>query len=375
MYGDENQTVASTQKETDRKCPACGGTMDYDPVSKKLKCPYCDYEEEIQVEEENFVAKEIDFSQAEDEALSNWGTQTKIVICKNCGAETVYDAHETAGECPYCGSNQVMEQTDENTMAPSGVIPFQMDAKKASDLFRSWIKGKFFCPKKAKESAKADSFKGIYIPFWTFDADTDSSYHGEYGKDRQVQKDGKKVTETDWYSTSGYYEESFDDVLVCGSSNQNEGAMRALEPYDTTKAVAYKPEYLAGFMAERYSIKVKSAWETAKERIRSMIRSNVESKIRREHNADHTRNVTVNPNYRNITFKYLLLPVWISSYTYQGKVYQFRINGQTGRVSGSTPISWIKVALVVGIIALILAFFLFGQDADAAVRAAVQAGI
>lgn len=363
--------IAATKRETDKKCPYCGGVMDFNPETGNLACPYCGHEEAIEVKQKNFVAKELDFDLAEEVASVDWGTATKTVRCKACGAETVYDVNEIANECPYCGSNQVMEERGEHTMAPSGIVVFRISAKEASERFRNWIGKKFFCPKLAKQSARPKAFKGLYIPFWTFDANTASDYTGEYGIDHQERdKDGKMRTRTVWRHTRGRYNQSFDDVLVCGSTKQDEAMLKKLEPFDTKKTVAYKPEYMAGFMAERYTVKMKTAWEKAKGIIKNIIWSSVSDKIRREHLADHTRNVRVNTEFRDITYKYLLLPVWISSFQYKGRVYHFMVNGQTGEVSGKTPISWVKVAFVAVTAAIILTL-IFGwasMDAEAAME-------
>lgn len=359
----------STEQETDKKCPACGGVMDFNPAKNNMTCPYCGYEEAIEVQTQSFVAEELDFMQAENDDSCDWGTATRTVHCKACGAETVYDFNHIANECPYCGSNQIMEQeTNVKVMAPGGVVPFQLDSKSAASRFKSWIKGQFFCPKQAKESAKPNSFTGMYLPFWTFDSKTSSSYTGQYGIVTQRRtKDGKTVSETHWRNTSGHYSRFFDDILVCGSTRQNEQMLGKIEPFDTSKVVEYKPEYLAGFTAERYSIKVKEAWNTAKEKIAVLLKRDVESKIEREHATSLTRFIQVNTTHKNVTYKYILLPVWISSFKYNGKIYHFMINGQTGKVSGQAPISWVKVALT---ILAVIAFFLLIHtvlNADAAV--------
>lgn len=346
---------AITNEETDKKCEACGGVMDFDPATGNLKCPYCGNEKVIDRQEEKKVVEELDFSQVATASSCNWGTKTKTVICKFCGAETVYDANDMANECPYCGSNQVMEDHDKDTMAPGGVVPFCIDSKKAAELFKSWIGKKFFCPKLAKESAKPKSFKGLYIPYWTFDSETTTNYRAEFGIDRQVRdKDGNTTTKTDWYPTHGIYQEFFDDTLVCGSTKQDRWMLEGLEPFQTEKAVEYKPEYIAGFVAERYSLDVKSAWEKAKEKIKTILGGRIREKIRKEKNADGVRNLNLNVDYQKVTYKYLLLPVWISAFKYKDKIYQFMVNGQTGKVTGKTPISWIKVAItVVAIIAIV----------------------
>ena len=356
-YGMEPE-ITKTNEATDKKCDSCGGVMDFNPATGTLKCPYCGFEKQIEVNEQSPGVEELDFSKVTDSTCCDWGTKTRTVICKSCGAETVYDANDMANECPYCGSNQVMEEGDKDTMAPGGVVPFALDAKKAAELFKAWIGKKFFCPKLAKESAKPKSFKGLYIPYWTFDSNTTTNYRGEYGIDRQVEdKDGNTKTVTDWYPTRGTHEEFFDDTLVCGSTKQDTRMLQGLEPFHTDKAVAYKAEYMAGFVAERYSLDVKNAWEKAKEKIKNILRGHIHEKIKDEKMADDVRNLSLNVNYRDITYKYLLLPVWISAFQYKDKVYQFMVNGQTGKVTGRTPISWIKVgitaAAVIAIIALI----------------------
>ncbi len=366
--------TTDTEQNTDKKCPSCGGVMDYNPAANNMSCPYCGYEEEIEITGEPFVAQELDFDTAENDDACDWGTATRTVYCKACGAETVYDFNDIASECPYCGSNQILEQeTVAKVMAPGGVVPFQLDAKSAASRFKSWISRQFFCPKQAKESAKPKSFKGVYLPYWTFDSWTHSSYSGQYGVVRHRRtRDGKTVTTTDWYSTGGHYSKFFDDVLVCGSNRQDTARLTQIEPFDTGKVVEYKPEYLAGFTAERYTIQVKNAWETVKDKIANLLKRDIESKIEREHGTTLTRFISVNTSHQNITYKYILLPVWISSFKYGGKVYHFVINGQTGKVSGQTPISWPKVILTV--LALIAFFLLihFALNADAAVIAQAE---
>ena len=367
----ENMTQASTLKETDKKCPQCGGVMDFDPNIGGMACPYCGYEEEI-VQDEAGSAAELDFESAEKTENCDWGAQKKQIICKSCGAETIYDALDVANECPYCGSNQVMEANDENTIAPGGVVPFAITNEVASANFKQWIGKKFFCPKLAKQSAEPDAFTGIYLPYWTFDTDTFSRYSGKYGKDRTVkEKDSQGNTTTrtvtDWHRTSGTYKLAIDDELVQGSERHNSAILKGLEPFETAKNVPYKPEYVAGFAAERYSVGLKAAWEKAKNSISGKIKSNITSKIYDECNADHVKDVKVSTTYSKITYKYLMLPIWCSSFKYNDKVYQLMVNGQTGKVYGKTPISVGKVILVIAIVLVILFIIFCGAGAIGAI--------
>ncbi|MCR4649185.1 MAG: hypothetical protein K5776_08925 [Lachnospiraceae bacterium] len=365
MNENVNMTQASTIKETDKKCPKCGGVMDFDPNIGGMACPYCGYEEEI-VNDEAATTAELDFESAEKTENCNWGAAKKQIICKSCGAETIYDALDVANECPYCGSNQVMEANDENTIAPGGVVPFAISNEQASANFKAWIGKKFFCPKLAKQSAQPDAFTGIYLPYWTFDTDTFSRYSGKYGIDREVSStdsDGNTTTSTvtDWHRTSGTYQVAFDDELVQGSERHDSAMLKGLEPFETAKNVPYKPEYVAGFVAERYSVGLKSAWEKAKNSIMGKIKSNISSKIRSDYNADHVKDLKVSTTYSKITYKYLMLPIWCSSFKYNNKVYQFMVNGQTGKVYGKTPVSVGKIILVIVIIAVILSIIFCGS--------------
>lgn len=355
----EKINYAETKDETDKKCPQCGGVMDYNPSTGGLKCPYCDYEEEIKKSESApEKAKELDFLSAEKTANKNWGVETKTVICEACGAESVYDSLQTAAVCPFCGSNQVMETHDKETIAPGGVVPFKISDKEASNLFQGWIKKKWFCPKLAKDSARPKRFQGIYLPYWTFDTDTYSEYTGDYGIDHVTRdSDGNSHVHTNWHYTSGSHHEFINDELVLASSNHDASMLHKLEPFDTENNKTYKPEYIAGFVAERYSLGLKEAWKHAMKQIKEKLRENITNKILHRHNADHVRNVQVQTDFKNITYKYLLLPIWISSFKYKDKIYQFMINGQTGKVAGKTPLSVPKVTItVLGIIALIILF-------------------
>lgn len=340
--------IADTKKETDRKCPQCGGVMDFDPREGKLHCPYCDYLEEIlSEEEEETSAEELDFWAAEQTGNCDWGIEKKTVLCKACGGEMVYDALEIAGECPYCGSNQVMEEKAENTLAPGGVCVFRLDAKQAAEKFKHWIKKRWFCPKEAKETAKPKDFKGIYLPYWTFDTDTTTTYSAEYGIRRQKRRKNETVTVTDWYRCSGTYREFIDDQAVCGSTRHEQSLLNGIQPFDTADNKTYKPEYVAGFVSERYSVGLKDAWETAKALIAGRLRRNITRKIQTEHRADVVRGLHIKTSYTGIKYKYLLLPVWMACFKYKEKVYHFMVNGQTGRVSGKIPISPGKVAITV----------------------------
>ena len=349
--------IVDTMDATDRKCESCGATMIYDPSKGKLFCEYCGSTRDIEIKAPQILA-ETDLDKAGDYANHDWGKGTKSIICESCGAESVYDELKIADVCPYCGSTLVPEAGAVDAMAPGGVCGFKVTAKEASAKFTKWIKKRLYAPGIVRKSAKAGAFQGVYLPFWTFDTDTHSYFTARYGIDRTVTVNGKSQTKTDWYTTKGTYDRFFDDVLIPGTKRYDNGIIRQLEPYDTASAVIYKPEYLAGFIAERYSVGLNDAWTSGRDRISSTLNGLIESAIKNEHSADRVDNLKVTTEHSNVKFKYIMLPVWLSSFKYKEKIYNFMVNGQTGKVGGRFPVAKWKVILtvlgVIGLIALII---------------------
>jgi len=347
----DDELRAKTKEETDKKCSACGGTMDFNPKAGNLTCPFCGHTQEIPVDEEEDKVEEQDFLSETNKQSYDWGAEKKTVVCKSCAAVSVYDALQISDVCPYCGSNQVTEEKGADSLAPNGVCPFAVTDKEAGSNFQKWIKGRLFCPKAAKDSAKPDSFKGIYLPHWTFDTDADVKYSAQYGKDRIVKDSkGNTRTVTDWYPTQGTYKKTFDDYAVPGTERYDRRTLNMIQPFNTQNSKIYKPEYVAGFISERYSVGLDNAWETAKKDMHGILESEITQDIKGRYGANHVRNLNVSVKYNDIKYKYLLLPIWLSSFKYKQKVFQFMVNGQTGKVGGHAPVSPIRVA-----IALILA--------------------
>lgn len=367
MSTQEAENAKQVKLDFDAECPSCSASIEFNPASGKLSCPYCGYESEIASpeKEEEKVAQEMGFAMAEERGNFNWGVEKKTVICEACAAETIYDALQVADRCPYCGSNQVMEASANNTLAPNGVCAFEITDKQAGENFQRWIKGRWFTPRAAKLSAKPDSFKGVYLPYWTFDSKTSSSYSASYGKHRTVtDKDGKTQTVTDWYSTSGFYQEFIDDHLVSATTRYDRNMMRKIEPFNLLNNKAYKPEYVAGFLSERYSIGLQDGWDQAKKEIHDHLHAQITSKIRWEKNADVVSSLRFSTIHDDITYKYLMLPIWLSSFHYKEKIYRFMVNGQTGQVGGDAPISPLRVtiAVILSLITIAIIWYFFMSE-------------
>lgn len=353
--GFDNNTIGNTMRQTDKKCPNCGGTMDFNPATGMLRCPYCDSEFKIDLNDAGgLYGVEEDFFKAKYRENCDWGVATRTILCKSCGGETVYDANTLSSVCPYCGSNQVME-TQSDTVAPVGVCTFKVEKKTASDKFSGWIKKKLFCPSAAKKHCKPESFNGVYIPIWTFDSNTLTNYTAKYGINRTyIDSKGHTHSTTDWYSVSGTHREFIDDHPVIATDRYNAALLNGILPFDTAHNLLYKPEYLAGFAAEKYSIGLDTGWERAKNGIGELLKKSITKEIKDDKHADKVDKLNMKVMYNSIKYKYLLAPVWISSFKYKDKIYNFMVNGETGKVSGKSPVSALRVALAVMIGILIL---------------------
>lgn len=356
----ENTIVAErTEKETDKKCPQCGATVTFDPASGKMHCEYCGYTREVPIGDTTAAIEELDFDSAIHTESFNWGEQKKEVQCKQCGAVTIYDVLETAAVCPFCGSTSVMPAATNDTIAPGAVCLFEITKEQASASFTKWLKRRIFAPRKAKLSAMPDAFNGVYLPYWTFDTLTYSQFNARAGYDSTEKDDnGRTTTTTDWRRVDGEYEEFFDDVTVVASKRHEGSGVKDCEPFDFSKLVPYTPQALAGFIAERYSIGLKEGWEMAQQTIQSRLKDDISRFIKKRWNADRTDRLKFLTSYNNITYKYLLVPTWISSFKYKDKTYQFVVNGQTGKVGGKYPVSVFRVivfwTLVIGLFALLV---------------------
>lgn len=350
-----DETPEKTIKQnTDRfSCPACGGNMIFDPESQSLTCPYCDKKTDI-VKQQGDI-KEYDFKMTADDAPNNWENESRVMRCESCGAQTVLDENNTAQFCPFCGSSHIVKQDEQSGIIPESLIPFKVTKEKSLGHFREWIKKRYFAPNALKKEYNDQKLNGVYIPCWTYDSSTYSTYSAEAGTyyyetvTDWVEENGqrKMVTRQErrvsWHYVTGDYSEFFNDILVNASGQIDEALMGKLEPFHFEELVHYKPEFLSGFLAEHYSIDINQGWATG----RTIIEGQICEAIRSQINADEVRNLTVNTSHDNIKYKHILLPIWISAYTYKGKVYRYMVNGQTGEVQGHAPISAVKITLMV----------------------------
>jgi Zn finger protein HypA/HybF involved in hydrogenase expression len=344
------------------KCKQCGAKLTYAPGTETLKCDYCDFQNDIPRTEADI--HELDFHQYLKDAQEEAVTEERLVInCTSCGAESTSEANVTAQSCPFCDTDIVATGKSVKLLKPLSLLPFKIAKDTAKKSYTDWINGLWFAPNALKKKAKLNvPINGIYIPHWTYDTDTLSYYTGQRGTHYYVSEtrtrtnsEGKQETyttqvrKTRWRSTSGTVTDDFDDVLIVASKSLPEKYARELEPWDLENLVPYKDDYLSGFKAESYQVDLENGFEQAKGIMDGTIRETVRHHI----GGDEQRILSLKTQHNNITFKHILLPVWLSAYKYNDAVYRFMVNARTGEVQGQRPWSWVKITFaVLGVIGL-----------------------
>lgn len=348
----EEEKPLSNTNQDEIKCYSCGGSLKYVPGINKLKCEYCGCE--IDIEDSSVEIKELDFDEYLKNNIGSIESHTiHTVECQNCGAHLTLAENVVSDKCPFCGSVFVVTNTiSETQIKPGSLLPFNIDKKKAFEGFKKWIKDLWFAPNDlSKKMTDIKELSGIYVPYWTYDADTHSIYQGKRGDDYYVTEtytemvNGRSVTRTRsvrhtrWRSVSGQLDKFFDDVLVVASKSVTTKYVNELEPWDLKNLVPYDEKYLSGFRAETYQVDLKDGFGVAKSRMESSIESSIKSQI----GGDHQIIFSKSTEYSNITFKHILLPIYISAYKYKNKVYQILVNARTGEVQGDRPYSAWKI--------------------------------
>lgn len=346
---------------TDKKefpCQKCGAKLQFKPGTDAIVCDYCGHSQKVEVApEKKGSIVEHDFlkaiSEAPSQSIQELNKNGKEVQCNGCGANTVIS--EQSGHCPFCGSPIVVDaksSSNEKVIVPESILPFNIDKNKAKNLFMEWIDSLWFAPNDLKKRAQTTGMDGVYLPYWTYDTNTTTNYRGERGEyyyttetftNSKGETETRQVRHTRWYPASGTVHVDFDDVLVCASRSLPQDLIDELEPWDLENLKPYDSAYLSGFITERYKTHLKEGFEIAKDKMEPEI----ESAINHDIGGDEQRINSKNVDYQKITFKHILLPLWISSFRYTEKVYRFMINARTGEVQGERPYSKIKIALAV----------------------------
>jgi Zn finger protein HypA/HybF involved in hydrogenase expression len=351
-------------------CRGCGAQLEYAPGTLALTCPYCGTSQQLAVVDR--TVEETPFEVWRQRRLAPLPTGVRVLECGTCRARTESDHVST--RCPFCGSPLVSDVAADASVAPEGVVPFVVAKRDADGSVRRWIRSRWFAPNALKKVSTTEAMEGTYLPFWTFDADTATDYTGQRGEyyyttetytemvDGRPQTRTRTVRRIRWWPASGHVTRWFDDVVVPATTLVERRRLDRLEPYHAETAVAYQPEYLAGHQALRYDVDPDAGFADA----RQIMADVIEGDCRADIGGDEQRVHQMNTRYAAVTFKLLLIPLWIAAYAYGGRTYQVMVNAHTGEVVGERPWSAWKIALavtagVVAVAAVVLLWALYGR--------------
>ena len=352
--------------ELKKSCVNCGAEMKYQPGTENISCEYCGYQETIQLDENGFEELEL-YPYLREMGAQKHGEEISMLQCKNCGATQHIEENYKSLHCVYCSMPLVLEdQYKEEWILPGAVLPFQIDQNKSFQIFQKWVKGLWFAPNNLKKAALDPQFtKGLYLPYWTFDALLRAKYSGQRGeyyyetkrvRNAQGKTVTKRVRKTRWYPASGQVTGFVDDTLVEASKQRKGRVPSKIARWNLDLLQPFNSSFLRGFVTEKYTIELEKGHLAAKDKAEDIARR----WCRRDIGGDTQRISRMDMALSEETFKHILLPVYISSYRFNEKEYNFFVNGENGAISGTRPYSFWKiffavlgVLLVVGVIVLV----------------------
>ncbi len=343
-------------------CKSCGAKLVFEPGAHALTCRFCGALNEITAGTE--AIEELDFASQLRAMQGSQETEDRIVVhCDACGADLPMKPNVTSQNCDFCGTPIVATGRTRKLIRPRSLLPFHITNRQARDMFQSWLRGRWFAPSDLKRAAALDgSLAGWYLPYWTYDANADTPYNGQRGDDYwttetytttvngRSQLRTRQVRRTRWTSVSGRVQDHFDDVLVPASASVPAPMLAQLGEWDLPNLTPYDDRFLSGFKAESYTVDLSDGFTGAQ----AVMVQGIKRTIAADIGGDHQQITSMDPHYSVVTFKHVLLPIWIAAYRYRAKSYRFIVNARSGQVVGDRPYSWIKITLAViaGLIAL-----------------------
>jgi DNA-directed RNA polymerase subunit RPC12/RpoP len=333
----------------DFKCPQCSATTAFSAADGGLTCTHCGYYEPPSKPVEGKRAAEYEFTLENlERAAHGWGEARKEIECQSCGAIVTLPVEALTSTCAFCGSNRVIQrQASQDLLRPRHLVPFKVDPGACQPLTHQWLQSSWMAPSGLKQLSRLAEFTGIYLPYWTFDAVTNATWRAEVGHTRTRRhhdgREWREHTEIEWRWESGHVRQEIDDLQLEGTGRISHVLLERLKGFDLSQLAPYEPKYLAGLHAQAYDIPLEKAWETARQKMRDQTRQACIAQA----STPRVRNFSMDLDFSEELWRYILLPVYVASYRYQEKTYQVMVNGQSGAVSGQCPVDWNKVWLVV----------------------------
>ncbi len=330
------------QQKVINRCENCGGLLNYDVDKKGLLCSHC--------------ASLIDhvtapFNKQKENYTGVYPPNSTAVYnqlkCTRCNSLVERYGEKTIN-CPSCGSSE-LELTAMYTTAPDGIVPFTLSKDKCGNIFKRWIKRKFFAPHDLKKLAKIKNIKPIYYPCYLFDC-TDSYNYSFIGVDVYKDKNGREHTTRK--RVFGSFVNNYMNISESGTTVLHGDQIRTYGPFDLSQAKLFDNKYLYGMLNKDLNINPTNAYNSFHQYIHN---NNETIAKQRERSFDRYENYVGNTTLSNVKFTRIFMPIWTTLYSYKQKDYNCYINGNTGEIHGKTPVSVIKVTLFTLFIIAIIA--------------------
>ena len=333
------------------KCPSCDAPLRYDSESGKLKCDYCGSEYEPEMFEtagepipdipgqDSSEFSETRGQWSDADSGSDWGDDAggmRSYVCPSCGAELICDESTAATACPYCGNPAVIPgQFSGSSRKPDYVLPFKISKAEAEKALKEHYKKKILLPKVFSKENHIKEIKGVYVPFWLFDAASRGNAYFDCSNSTTHREGDYIVTRTRHYSVYRAGSMSFERVPVDGSSKMPDDYMDSIEPYDYGELKDFTTVYLPGYMADKYDVDADAASERAELRFKNSFTDALRDTV--------SGYEIVTPRGGHYDMQpgrvgYALMPVWLLSTKWHDKTYLFAVNGQTGKMVGDLPV-------------------------------------
>ena len=351
-------------------CAACGAQAEWNPARQLLVCPFCGTSAPFTIDADGSIV-EHDLAAAlravpDDER--GWLAEKRTVKCGSCKAVSVFDPARVGQNCDFCGSPKLLDYDEIRApIRPQSVLPFKVTESQVREQIRRWYAGKWLAPGSLKRMALVDRVKGVYVPYWTFDAHVVCPWRADAGhyyytsetdRDNHGRTQTRRVRHVRWEPAAGEIEHFFDDEPVPGTHGVSLRLLEEVEPFPTSELVPYDTAFLSGFVVEHYQLVLD---EAAQQSELSMTQQ-LEEMCARQVPGDTYRNLEIRPTFSARTFKHILVPVWLLSYTYGDRAWQVVVNGYTGAIAGEYPKSVWKVALLVLAIMIVVLLVLSVQE-------------
>jgi len=325
------------------KCPNCAADLKFDPEKQKLSCEFC--QSSFTIEELKSIkeaAGEKVPTEAEIQSRQDFEEHTNLYHCASCGAQIICDDQQTALFCYYCHNPIILSGKLTGEYKPGKIIGFRLNRERALDTFRNWVKKRSFVPDDFKSEQQLEKVTGLYVPFWVADCDIKADFSAIGKTVRSWTSDSYRYTETKEYNVVRRGMITANGIPADGESKIDDLLMESIEPFNYSELQPFSMTYLTGFFADKYDVdkaqvfpRIKTrAFQAGKKIIRDSIGSYTSLSV-------HTEQYSV----MKTDWEYMMLPVWFMTYNYNDKIYEFAINGQTGKLAGTPPLDKQKLRM------------------------------